>query len=132
VDTSGGGSKVLTSYQQWEQTNPKAFNKTRDAPLPSPRIYIYELPPRFNAWLNYHHYPAYYNSIYSAGGIPIFCLFREHTGNIQGSFGDHSGNIQGAFREHSGNIQGTFREHLDFSIYSAGAIPSLDGPDPPD
>jgi hypothetical protein len=60
--------------------------------------------------------------------------FREHSGNIQGTFRKkgnicssaaprraqlqsvvtwrkYSGNIQGTFREHSGNIQGTFREH---------------------
>ena len=29
---------------------------------------------------------------------------REHSGNIQGTFG----NIQGTFKEHSGNTQGTF------------------------
>jgi hypothetical protein len=57
--------------------------------------------------------------------------FREHLGNIQGTFSafsrmdvpslssssfsvaanSYTGNIQGTFRAHSGHIQGTFREH---------------------
>ena len=37
--------------------------------------------------------------------------FREHSGNIQGTYREHTGNIQGTIRGHSGNIQETLREH---------------------
>ncbi|KAK3263018.1 hypothetical protein CYMTET_28155 [Cymbomonas tetramitiformis] len=63
-DPSNPG-KFLTSYQQWAAEYAATLPPEATA-TPLPKIYIYELPPRYNAWLLYHHDPARYNSIYSA------------------------------------------------------------------
>jgi hypothetical protein len=36
-------------------------------------------------------------------------IYKEHSGNIEGTFREHLRNIQGTFREHSGIIQGNIQ-----------------------
>ncbi|KAK3280519.1 hypothetical protein CYMTET_11642 [Cymbomonas tetramitiformis] len=63
--SSNNTRRFATSFQQWALDHP---NESRSIIANVTfKIYIYELPPRFNSWLLYHHHPFSMGSIYSAG-----------------------------------------------------------------
>jgi hypothetical protein len=77
----GADGAVLTSYERWAMAHPQLRSPPKEQEsadsgslkssagngVVRPRVYVYELPPRFTSHLLYAHHPMEYNSIYSAG-----------------------------------------------------------------